>query len=278
MKPTAEPVPTIVRRNHKVMGALALAGVLLAAMFPNDSVAEGGASGQSLEQAASDPTASLMSVQLQDTYSGEYHKLNGESGNTFQLRSAVPFRAGGLDNIARATLPIATSSPSGESGLGDLTLFDLIVFNQSWGRWGAGAVMLFPTASHDALGAGKWAIGPALGFVARTPGLMWGLFNQNLVSFAGDDAREDVKVSILQPIVTYSLPDRWSIGASEMNITYDWDKNAWTSLPLGIKLAKLHKFGQLPVQLSGYYEYNFQDDFVAPRWSVNFTVKLLFPV
>ena len=46
---------------------------------------------------------------------------------------------------------------------------------------------------------------------------------------------------------------------------------------MGVKLAKLVKFGQLPVQFSGAYEYNFANDYVAPEWTVNFTVKFLFP-
>lgn len=251
---------------------------LLLAAAPSAMAEEGETGGQSLEQAASDPTASLMSVQIQDVYAGSYHNLDDESGNTILLRSAVPFATGSLKHIARATLPIVTDSPSGESGLSDLVLFDLIVFNEPWGRWGVGPVMLFPTASDEKLGADKWAIGPAIGFVARSPGLMWGLFNQNLFSFAGDDDREDVNVSILQPIINYSLPDKWSIGTSEMNVTYDWEKDRWTALPLGLKLAKLVKFGAMPVQFSGAYEYNFADDEVAPEWAINFTVKFLFPL
>ena len=45
-----------------------------------------------------------------------------------------------------------------------------------------------------------------------------------------------------------------------------------------MKVAKLVKFGDLPVQFSGSYEYNFADDDVAPAWSVIFTVKFLFPL
>jgi hypothetical protein len=206
-----------------------------------------------------------MNVQIQKVYTGDYHNLNGESGNAILLPSAVPFKTGSLNHIARATLPIVTKSPSGERGLSDLVLFDLIVFNQSWGHWGLGPVMLFPTATDDALGAEKWPIGPAVGFVASSRKLLWGVFNQNLFSFAGDDDREDVDVSILQPIVSYSLPNKWSLGTSEMNVTYDWEKSDWTVLPLGVKLAKLVKFGNMPVQFSGAYEYNFADDYVAPN-------------
>jgi hypothetical protein len=105
---------------------------------------------------------------------------------------------------------------------------------------------------------------------------MWGLFNQNLFSFAGNAQRDAVQLSILQPILNYSLPHKWSIGASEMNVTYDWKKGAWTNLPLGIKVSKLHKFNTLPVQFSGSYEYNFANTYVAPEWTLNLTVKFLF--
>ncbi|HAJ91619.1 MAG TPA: hypothetical protein DCO71_03200 [Gammaproteobacteria bacterium] len=234
--------------------------------------------GQSLGQAANDPTASLMAIQIQDSYNGNFHQLKDEEANTVILRPVIPFKLGGVKNIARATIPYITDSPTGKTGLGDSVLFDLIVFDKPWGRWGVGPVALLPTASEDELGAEKWALGPALGFVAREKKFMWGLFNQNLITVAGDDDREDVNLSILQPIVNVSLPNKWSIGVSEMNATYDWNLNDWTNLPLGVKLSKLVKLGDQPVQFSGYYEYNFQDDYIAPEWTVNFTVKLLFPI
>jgi len=260
------------------IAALAL-GLALAASLPaaaeEAQTGDPSLGGQSLDQAASDPTASLMSVQVQNLYSGDYHQLDDESSNTVQLRSAIPFQAFGLNNIARMTLPVVTDSPSG-SGVGDMTVFDLVAFDQAWGRWGAGAVMLVPIGT-DGLSADKWAIGPAIGFTARQPRLLWGLFNQNLFSFAGS-GQQDVNVSILQPIFNYSLPDKWSVGASEMNLVYDWERDDWTALPLGVKLAKLVKFGQLPVQFVGSYEHNFADDYVAPAWTFNFTVKFLFPI
>jgi hypothetical protein len=272
----AAPGASVKTNPWPLRAAVAVAVILCAAHAA--TAAEVATAGQSLEQAASDPTASLMSVSAQETYAGSYHQLDDESGNTLLLRSSVPFTTGSLEHIARVTLPIVTDSPSGKSGLSDLVLFDLIKFEKSGGRWGIGPVLLAPTATDDALGAGKWAIGPAVGFVARSNKVMWGLFNQNLFSFAGDNDRGDVNVSILQPIVNYALPEKWSVGTSEMNVTYDWDRDAWTVLPLGVKLAKLVKFGKLPVQFAGGYEYNFADDYVAPKWTVNFTVKFLFPI
>jgi hypothetical protein len=240
--------------------------------------ADSSPAGQSLEQAASDPTASLLSVSVQNIFAGSFHRLDAESGNTLLLRASMPFETGSLKHIARASLPVVTDSPSGETGLSDAVLFDLIVFEESWGRWGIGPVLLVPTATDDAIGAGKWAAGPALGFVARNSRLMWGLFNQNLFSFAGGGDRTDISASILQPIVNYSLPERWSIGTSEMNVTYDWNRDAWATLPVGMKLARMVKFGKRPIQFAGAYEYNFADDDVAPKWTLSFTVKFLLAI
>ena len=155
--------------------AVQLAGLLLFA--PCASFAEEPAQdGQALDQAANDPTASLMSVQIQDIYAGNYHNLNDESGNTILLRSAVPFKTGRLNHIARATLPIVTDSPSGKSGLSDLVLFDLIVFNESWGRWGSGRSCCSRPRRAMQLGAEQWAVGPAGGVRGAEPETAVGRF------------------------------------------------------------------------------------------------------
>ena len=233
---------------------------------------------QALEQAANDPTASLLSVSLSNLYSGDYHNLDNERGNTVQLRISLPFKTGKLKHITRVTFPLITDSPSGKTGVGDMVVFDLVTFDQSWGRWGAGIVGSIPIAGDERLGSGKLGAGPAMGFVARNPGFLWGVFNQNVVSFAGDGDREDVRVSILQPIINISLPNKWSLGFSEMNFTYDWEKGDWSNLPLGMKVSKLVKFDQLPVTLSAAGEYNFQDNYSGSEWTVNGTVKFLLPM
>jgi hypothetical protein len=59
---------------------------------------------QSLDQAANDPTASLMAVQFQNVYAGAYHNLADETGNTVLLRPVIPFKPGDLSHITRATM------------------------------------------------------------------------------------------------------------------------------------------------------------------------------
>lgn len=257
------------RTVHKFSGL----GFLLCSAF---TMAEPSSDGQSLAQAASDPTASLMNVQIGDWYTQSYWNLPDESANTINLRSAYPFQWGESKHILRATVPIITDQPSGSTGLSDSTVFDLMVFDTSWGRWGAGAVALLPTGGTKR-GAEKWGLGPAIGFVRSQPKTLMGLFNQNVFTVAGDDDREDINISVLQPIFNHQLGSGWAIGASEMSITYDWENSRWISLPLGIAVQKMTKPGGLPVQWNFQYEYNFADDAVGPKSIYRITAKFLFP-
>lgn len=231
--------------------------------------------GQSLDQAANDPTASLMSFQLQDFYSPNLHNSD-ETQNVLQFRAAIHFTLGGVNNIARITLPYATDTAAGNSGVQDITVFNLAAFDTSWGRWGAGVVALLPTGSSD-LTADKWGLGPAVGFVAQESWGLFGVFNQNIFTVAGDDDDPDVNVSTLQPILNVGLGDGWSVGSSDMSIVYDWDANAFVSLPLGVKVSKLTKMGSVPLQLQLSYERNFSDDRVGPKDTIGFTAKILLP-
>lgn len=258
--------------KSKCLAGLAFVCVLAGNATAQDTT-EGG---QSLSQAASDPTASIMSFQLQNYYTYSYHNAPDTDGNVVQFRAAIPFELGNTSNIARLTLPYVTDSPSGLSGLSDTTLFNLTTFNRSWGRWGVGAVALLPTG-EDGLSTEKWGLGPAAGFTARGNNILWGLFNQNIFTVGGDDARPDVNVSIIQPIFNYSLPNGWSVGTSEMSLTYDWDRDEFISLPLGIKVAKLTTIGNQRVQFIGSYEKNFYDTGVTADETLQFTVKLLVP-
>lgn len=255
----------------RIAAGLFLANAAL--LFPAQAQEAGG---DNLSQAANDPTAALMSFQLQDSYSPSIYGTGGASQNFLQFRAAIPFEFAGLQNIFRVTLPYFADTPSGAAGLSDMVLFDLVTFDRSWGRFGVGAVALLPTGT-DGLSAEKWGVGPAAGFTAKSGKLLWGAFNQNIFSFAGDDDMPDVNVSILQPILSVGLGNGWSTGVSEMSVTYDWDKDDWTSLPLGVKVAKLHRFGTTPVQLTAQYEHNFADDHPVPEDLYSFTVKVLVP-
>lgn len=230
---------------------------------------------ESLQSAANDPTASLMSFQLQGFHSFNLHN-SPEDSSLVQFRAAIPFSLGPTNHIARLTLPYVTDSATGQSGLSDTTLFDLMTFDRRWGRFGVGAVALLPTGK-DGLSAEKWALGPAAGFAKQEKWGLWGFFNQNLFTVAGDDDRPDVNLSTIQPVLNYTLGNGWSAGTSEMVVVYDWEAGDFSSLPLGVKLSKLVRGNGLPWQWTLSYEHNFDDDAVSAADTVSFTFKLLVP-
>ena len=69
--------------------------------------------------------------------------------------------------------------------------------------WGAGPVILVPSATDSALGSEKWGAGPT-GLVLKQEGpWTYGILANHLQSFAGDDDRTDVSATFVQPFVSY---------------------------------------------------------------------------
>ena len=116
-------------------------------------------------------------------------------------------------------------------------------------------------------------------------GLNFGLFTQNLFHITGDDGRPETNISSLQPILNYSLGGGWNVGMGDIQYIYDWESTQWVSLPIGIQVGKLHRFGKLPVIFSIQYMHNFANEvevdngFFAPtaKNTLTFTAKFILP-
>ena len=106
---------------------------------------------------------------------------------------------------------------------------------------------------------------------------MTGSLAQNLWSYAGRSERSEVNQFLLQPFLSFSLPDGWSLTTSPVT-TADWNrsKGKWM-VPLGGGIGRITWFGSLPVniQLQTY------DKLVKPDavgdWTIRFQVQLPFP-
>jgi hypothetical protein len=219
-----------------------------------------------LAKTASDPTASLMSLNLRYNSVPAFHGIDDDAG-AVQFQPVIPFTAWGTKNILRATITYETSGPRG-SGLGDVTIFDLLVFDRPWGRFGVGPVMqLLPGRDGN---DDTFAIGPAVGFVKSQGRWTYGLFNQNL--FGGD-----VSISSLQPVLAYQLGNGWAVSSGDAQWTVDWDRGQWVNLPIGLQLSKVGSLGGQAVKWSINPEYNLRDLDGAPEWSIRLGFSLLVP-
>jgi hypothetical protein len=168
------------------------------------------------------------------------------------------------------------------TGFGDTVLMELVSASPKLvGNWllGLGPTFIFPTASSDYTGQGKWQVGPAamVGYLSKK-WILGGLL-QNWTSFGGS-GNQNVNQMNLQPFAAYFLPDGWSIGYSG-NVLANWEADSagdvWT-IPLGLSVSKVLKFGKLPVRLglAGQYMVHHPDTF-GQKWNLQFMVVPVIP-
>jgi len=259
--------------------ALRLGAVLATAcaIAPMQSArAQAGAGNDELAAQATDPTASLMSFQLNDWYTANFHGLD-DSLNQVVFRAAIPFALGDTRHIFRVTQPYVTSSPSGATGFADTTIFDLVVFSQPWGRWGVGISGTVPTG-QSGLTTDQWTAGPALGFVnSSSKQYNWGLFAQTFFSFAGKDNAPDVGLINLQPIFSYQLGDGRSLSLGNSAFVYDTEKSRWASLNLGVNYGQVVSFAGHKWRPNIEADYDLKNDYGNPKWTFRASIVLLLP-
>ena len=158
---------------------------------------------------ANNPLTPTLTANLQDQWAPQLYDSDN-STNALLLRGVLPYLFGGVPQILRATLPIATApSTSGSgntTGLGDLNLFDLALFKEEGLVLGIGPQLTLPTASDQALGTGKWQAGlAAVAIAPQTWGLLGGLVTWQH-SFAGESDRPTQNNLTVQPFFIYNLP------------------------------------------------------------------------
>ncbi len=169
------------------------------------------------------------------------------------------------------------------TGLGDSVLLTLLGPNRDDGFiWGAGVTQIYPTATEDELGQGKWQAGPAalavrLGNESGGLGIEnWniGALVQHWWSYAGDSDREGTNQTDFQYFINWRLNDTQLIGMTP-NIQIDWDADSdnRVAFPIGLGTIGMFRIGRLPFRWGVEAQYYvIQPDDVGPEW--NFRVFL----
>ena len=238
--------------------------------------AQGASDSEELAAQATDPTAALMSFQLNDWYTPSFHGIGG-SANQVVFRTALPFELAGTHHIFRLTAPYVTSSPSGDDGFADFTVFDLMTFDRNWGRFGIGVSGTLPTGA-DGLTLDKWTAGPALGFVnSSVKKVNWGLFAQTFFSYAGDDDAPDVGIINLQPVLSYQLGKGRSFSVGNSALVYDTERSRWSSLLVSVNYGFVVGWAGQKWRPNFEVGYDFKDDPGNQEWVLRAGVALLVP-
>ncbi len=240
-----------------------------------------------LAGAATNPLAALIQFQLQNNFVGESNAGSGYS-NSFVVQPVIPFKLGDRQWISRITLPLVATADLGdpigrEYGLGDTVAFAVALFpiDKHGSMVGVGPAFTLPTATDDLLGEGKFQAGPTLAYVnTATPGFQWGVFGYqqwSLASSGGDSGRPEVSKLFFQPILTWHFAKSWYVSSGDILWSIDWNDNARWSIPLGVRLGHITKFGHMPVNVFVEPFYDVIGNNKGNEWGVKLNVTLLFP-
>ena len=225
-------------------------------------------SAQELANQVNNPAAPVTFIQFRNILLPSYPGLKGAI-NSLQLQPVLPigpFQSFPYVQLLKITFPMATSTPGaapsvgcigcgsgtqGVTGTGDMQLFDLVTFKQSWGRWGVGPILVFPTASQTILGAGKWQAGPSVAVIyTGIKNLTAGFVLQNPISYAGAANRPAVNQTIITPTFTFNLKDGWYVGMTDYNFSFNWENGGAPTIPLGMQVGKVVRIGKQPISMS----------------------------
>ena len=218
------------------------------------------------------PIADLITVPIQVNYDQGIGPADDGTKIATNVQPVIPIKVNEDWNlITRTIVPIVHQEDiypgaGSQFGLGDinLTLFFSPLKPSAGGMiWGAGPVFLLPTATDSLLGAKKWTAGPAgVVIMMRGPWTM-GMLANHVWSYAGDNKRQDISNTFIQPFISYTWPSAWTVSAqSESN--YNWKDKKW-SVPINVSLSRLVRIGKLPVSLSGGMGYWAQSPANGPQ-------------
>jgi len=149
--------------------------------------------------------------------------------------------------------------------------------------WGVGPTAMFPTASEDVLGTGKYSLGPSavVGYLGRE--WIFAIFPQHWWSVGGDSKRADVNLTNIQYFLYYAPPwdpkAQWRIGMMP-TISIDWSaKGDKLTFPVGLAIERMFEIGQLPVflQLGVEYSVIHPEDRIGSRWAFRFNFIPVIP-
>jgi hypothetical protein len=235
-----------------------------------------------LARKLANPISDLVSVPFQFNWEQNVGPAD-ETRFVLNVQPVIPFSISRDWNmIARVIVPMVSQPPLVDGGAPASGVSDIVTsffFSPKAGGfiWGVGPVVSLPSTSSPTLGTGKWSVGPTVVVLKQSgPWTVGALWNQ-LWSFAGNDARNDVNQMFLQPFLAYQATRTVTLTVqSETSANWEVDEGRWT-VPINVLLSKLSTFGVFPASyqlgVGGYPAH----PAIGPSWKVRGAIVILLP-
>ena len=216
-----------------------------------------------LAQQLQNPLANLISVPMQLNRHQNMGPDDKGDQWVLNIQPVLPFKLNDdWTLISRTIFPLIRLDDlplkgEKESGLGDITQSFFLSPSQltsgGW-VWGVGPVFLIPTASDEDLGTEKFGLGPTAVALKQTGPWTVGVLVNHVWSVAGDDDRDSVNATYVEPWLTYTTDSDTSISVS-FETVHDWQADE-TSLPVNFIVDQLLKIGEQYISVGGALNYH----------------------
>jgi len=238
-----------------------------------------------LAQELTNPIADLMTIPIQMNFDRNIGIRDDGSKIQTNIQPVIPVSINPDWNvITRTIMPVIWQEDiypgaGSQFGLGDITLS--LFFSPkkptSGGLiWGAGPVLLFPTATDSLLGSDQWGAGPTAVALKMAGPWTFGALANHIWSWAGSSNRPDINSSFIQPFVAFTFPSTWTLSVQSES-TYNWQSEQW-SVPVNFGVSKLIKLGKLPVSLMGGVGYWLDSPDTGPEgWRFRLQANIVLP-
>lgn len=211
-----------------------------------------------LQQRVQNPFSDIKGFIIENVQIRNQDDFGDEESTISAVRLFSSFKLNGNDYVARLVLPYAHDLAFGGEGRGDTTLAVARTVGKEWGVLGYGVQAVFPTGTSEFTNDG-YRLGPVFGAVRINGPLQFGVLNFNEFTVSKDDDAPDVNLSRIQLLGSYHLGKGLTVGLSEMNFVYDWERNEFTSVPLGFGVSQIIPFKKVITRVELSYEHDFSD-------------------